>query len=124
PPRAVAADSPSGLSSHGEAGQGPVLLAHKPIPFSALKVGQLISSAAACCGELLVRMIGSPRALVEETGKGNLRLASPDEFASLALVRPVDSHKGTFGHALIVAGSLGKSGAAVLAGLGSLHSGA
>jgi len=120
----LAVDTPSGLPSDGEAGQGPVLRAHKTITFTAPKMGQLISSDAPCCGELLVRMIGSPPALVEEIGKGNLRLASPDEFASLALVRPVDSHKGTFGHALIVAGSLGKSGAAVLAGLGSLHSGA
>src|SRR5213595_993914 len=79
----LAVDTPSGLPSDGEAGQGPVLRAHKTITFTAPKVGQLISSDAPCCGELLVRMIGSPPALVEETGKGNLRLASPDEFASL-----------------------------------------
>jgi NAD(P)H-hydrate epimerase len=42
----------------------------------------------------------------------------------MPLVRPADSNKGTFGHALLLAGSLGKSGAAVLAGLAALRSGA
>jgi NAD(P)H-hydrate epimerase len=40
------------------------------------------------------------------------------------LVRPRDSNKGTFGHALVVAGSFGKSGAAVLAGRAALRAGA
>lgn len=39
-------------------------------------------------------------------------------------IRPKDGHKGTFGNVLIVAGSVGMSGAAVLAGLGALRSGA
>ena len=38
--------------------------------------------------------------------------------------RPVAGHKGTFGHVLIAAGSVGMSGAAALAGLGALRSGA
>jgi len=71
-----------------------------------------------------VRLIGSPPALVDEVGKGNLRWAGPEEFVSLPLIRAVDSHKGTFGHVLVVAGSLGKSGAAVLAGSASLYAGA
>jgi NAD(P)H-hydrate epimerase len=120
----VAVDTPSGLPSDGEAAQGPVLRAHKTVTFIAPKVGQLISPDAPCCGELLVRLIGSPPALVDEVGKGNLRWAGPEEFAKLPLIRPADSHKGTFGHVLVVAGSLGKSGAAVLAGSASLYAGA
>jgi len=120
----VAADIPSGLPSDGEAAQGPVLRAHKTVTFVAPKVGQLISADAACCGELLVRLIGSPPELADEVGKGPIRWAGPHEFAALPLIRRPDSHKGTFGHTLIVAGSLGKSGAAILAGQASLHAGA
>jgi hydroxyethylthiazole kinase-like uncharacterized protein yjeF len=68
--------------------------------------------------------IGSPWKLVEATGKGTVHWAGPDEFAGMPLVRAADSHKGTFGHAVIVAGSRGKSGAAVLAGYACLRAGA
>jgi NAD(P)H-hydrate epimerase len=62
--------------------------------------------------------------LVEEIGHGALRWVEPQEFAQLPLVRSVDSHKGLYGHALIVAGSLGKSGAAVMAAYAALRAGA
>jgi len=120
----LAVDTPSGLPSDGQAAEGPVLRAHLTVTFTAAKVGQLVSRDAACCGELQVRPIGSPVSLVEETGKQSLRVSGFDEFASLPLVRAADSHKGTFGHALLIAGSLGKSGAAILSGLGCLRSGA
>lgn len=120
----LAVDTPSGLPSDGEAAEGPVLRAHLTVTFTAAKVGQLISRDAACCGELQVRQIGSPASLIEEIGKQNMRVSGPDEFISLPLVRAADSHKGTFGHALLIAGSLGKSGAAILSGLGCLRAGA
>ena len=120
----LAVDTPSGLSSDGEFPDGPVLYAHRTVTFTAPKVGQLISQKAGACGVLEVVNIGSPSALIEETGKGALRWIGPDEFASMPLVRAADSHKGNFGHVLIVAGSRGKSGAAVLAGYASLRGGA
>jgi hydroxyethylthiazole kinase-like uncharacterized protein yjeF len=120
----VAVDTPSGLPSDGEVAAGPVLRAHKTITFTGPKIGQLISPDAPCCGELSVKHIGTPLSLIEETGKNALRWAGPDEFRSLPLVRAADSHKGTFGHVLVVGGSLGKSGAAVLAGYAALSSGA
>jgi len=57
---------------------------------------------------LEVCAIGSPAALVENR-QGTLRWAGPDEFDQLPLVRSVKSHKGTFGHVLLVAGSLGRA---------------
>jgi hydroxyethylthiazole kinase-like uncharacterized protein yjeF len=120
----LAVDTPSGLPSDGEPAQGRVLRAHHTVTFTAPKVGQLISRDAAAVGSLEVVNIGSPAALVEEVGKGALRWIEPEEFARLPLVRPADAHKGTFGHVLIVAGSLGKSGAAVLAGRAALCGGA
>jgi NAD(P)H-hydrate epimerase len=120
----VAVDTPSGLPSDGEAASGPILQAHWTVTFTAPKIGQLISPQAGCCGQLVVREIGSPAALVEQTGKGSLRWAGPDEFAELPLIRAAESHKGTFGHALVIAGSLGKSGAAIMAGYTALRAGA
>jgi hydroxyethylthiazole kinase-like uncharacterized protein yjeF len=120
----LAVDTPSGLPSDGPGSEGPVLQAHRTVTFTAPKVSQLLSQNAGAVGALEVCAIGSPAELVEEIGKGTLRWAGPDEFARLPLVRPVKSHKGTFGHVLLVAGSLGKSGAAILSGRGALRAGA
>ncbi len=53
-----------------------------------------------------------------------LRWLEPGEFRDIPLRRRADSNKGTYGHAVIVAGSRGKSGAAALAGWGALRAGA
>jgi hydroxyethylthiazole kinase-like uncharacterized protein yjeF len=120
----LAVDTPSGLPSDGERPEGPVLAAHCTTTFTAPKIGQLTGAGAEACGTLQLVSIGSPAKLVEATGKGTVRWAGPDEFAGMPLVRAADSHKGTFGHAVIVAGSRGKSGAAVLAGHACLRAGA
>lgn len=120
----LAVDTPSGLPSDGPRAEGPVLRAHRTVTFTAPKIGQLLSREADAVGALEVSAIGSPVSLVDEIGKGSLRWAGPDEFAGLPLVRSVKSHKGTFGHVLLVAGSLGKSGAAILSGRGALRAGA
>jgi len=120
----VAVDTPSGLPSDGEPAAGPIIQAHLTVTFTAPKVGQLVSPQAGCCGQLVVREIGSPAALIEETGKGTLRWAGPDEFAGLPLIRAAESHKGTYGHVLLVAGSLGKSGAAIMSGYAAMRTGA
>jgi ADP-dependent NAD(P)H-hydrate dehydratase / NAD(P)H-hydrate epimerase len=120
----LAIDTPSGLPSDGEAPEGSVLAAHWTTTFTAPKPGQLTGPGAEACGTLQVVSIGSPAKLVEATGKGTVRWAGPDEFAEMPLVRAADSYKGTFGHAVVVAGSRGKSGAAVLAGYACLRAGA
>jgi NAD(P)H-hydrate epimerase len=120
----VAVDIPSGMSSDGEAVEGSVVCAHYTVTFTAPKIGQLVSNDSSRCGGLNVRAIGTQPALIDELGKGNLRCAGPDEFAKLPLIRPADSNKGLYGHILVIAGSAGKSGAAVLAGTGALKAGA
>src|SRR5712692_9524748 len=120
----LSVDTPSGLPSDGEATAGPVIRAHRTVTFTAPKVSQLMSRDAHAVGALEVCAIGSPAALVEEIGQGTLRWAGPDEFARLPLVRSVKSHKGSFGHVLLIAGSLGKTGAAILSGRGALRAGA
>ena len=120
----LSVDTPSGLPSDGEAAAGPVLFAHHTVTFTAPKLGQLVSPHAEACGVLEVVSIGSPAKLAEELGSRNVHWAAPDEFGSLPLVRAADSHKGLYGHVLLLAGSLGKSGAAILAGRAALRGGA
>ena len=84
----------------------------------------MFSPDASACGDLIVRAIGTPTKLVEEIGKGSVRCSGAGEFAQLPLLRPADSHKGLYGNVLIVAGSAGKSGAAILAGTAALKAGA
>jgi hydroxyethylthiazole kinase-like uncharacterized protein yjeF len=123
-PLILAVDSPSGLPSDGQDAEGVVLRAHHTVTFTAPKIGQLVSRDAAAIGALRVANIGSPAALAEEVGKGELRWVEPQEFAELPLVRATDGHKGLYGHILVVAGSLGKSGAAVMSGYAALRAGA
>lgn len=120
----LAVDTPSGLPSDGQRAEGPVLRAHRTVTFTAPKVGQLVSQDAAVVGALSVCPIGSPAELIEEVGEGTVRWCEPQEFSGLPLVRAADSHKGSFGHVLLVSGSVGKTGAAVMAGRGALRAGA
>ena len=124
PEGVVAVDTPSGLPSDGESSEGPIIRAHATVTFTAPKIGQLVSPDSTCCGRLHVRDIGSPTQLIEELGKGTVRWIEPREFLELPLLRQADSHKGKFGHVLVIAGSLGKSGAAILASRGALRAGA
>jgi hydroxyethylthiazole kinase-like uncharacterized protein yjeF len=124
PEAILAVDTPSGLPSDGESSQGPVLQAHATVTFTAPKLGQLVSIDAPSCGRLRVRAIGSPPELIDEVGKSKVRWIEPGEFQDLPFVRRPDSNKGNFGHVLLVAGSRGKSGAAILAGRAALRAGA
>jgi NAD(P)H-hydrate epimerase len=124
PPMILAVDIPSGLSSEAQDSGGPVVVADCTVTFTAPKVGQLVSPRADRVGRLEVRQIGTPRELLDSDAHLKLHWLEPREFRLLPLVRRRDSNKGTYGHALIVAGSVGKSGAAVLASRGALRAGA
>jgi ADP-dependent NAD(P)H-hydrate dehydratase / NAD(P)H-hydrate epimerase len=120
----VAVDIPSGLASDGQDFPGSAILADFTVTFTAPKIGQLVSARAANCGELVVRNIGTPPELFEADPQLKIRWLEPGEFRVLPLARDPAANKGTYGHALMVAGSLGKSGAALLASRGALRSGA
>ena len=120
----VAVDIPSGLNSDTGEVSGPVIVADYTVTFTAPKPGLLLRDGPSHVGQLVVRDIGSPPALIEETGKRTLRWSEPREFAKFAVPRKAAGHKGDYGHALIVAGSVGKSGAAVLASWAALRAGA
>jgi hydroxyethylthiazole kinase-like uncharacterized protein yjeF len=120
----VAVDIPSGLPADGGLAAGPIVNADYTITFTAPKTGMFSSNANDHLGQLMVSEIGSSRALVEQVGKGRLAWSEPQEFENLARRRKPDSNKGNYGHALIVAGSYGKSGAAIMSSWAALRAGA
>jgi len=120
----VAVDMPSGLASDAQDFGGPVVSADFTVTLSAPKLGQLVLPRASSCGVLVVRNIGTPPELFESDPHLKIHWIEPGEFQFLPLKRDLDVNKGTYGHALIIAGSVGKSGAAVLSGRGALRSGA
>jgi NAD(P)H-hydrate epimerase len=75
-------------------------------------------------GEWRVAPIGTPAYVYENDASLFLNLLGREDLAPFARKRASGSHKGDYGHALIVGGSLGKSGAAALAALGALRAGA
>jgi ADP-dependent NAD(P)H-hydrate dehydratase / NAD(P)H-hydrate epimerase len=119
----LAVDIPSGLSADTFEAIGPSVKADLTVALAAPKIAHIFPPAADRIGELVVAPIGIPPFLFS---KPELRL----ELVEEADVRPFfrkrqrDSHKGTYGHLLVVAGSLGKSGAAALAGRAGLRMGA
>src|SRR5271156_91636 len=120
----VAVAIPSGLPADGEASPGPVIDADYTVTFTAPKVGMFSGDGGERLGQLMVSDIGSSRALIEEVGQGKIFWSEPHEFGIFARRRRPDGNKGNYGHALIVAGSYGKSGAAVMASWAALRVGA
>ena len=72
----------------------------------------------------MIADIGIPRPVIDELEGPHLELLTRERMRELSPARAADSHKGDFGRVLIVAGSRGKTGAAHLAALGALRSGA
>ncbi|RMG43628.1 MAG: NAD(P)H-hydrate dehydratase [Acidobacteria bacterium] len=119
----VAVDIPSGLDASSPALPGPAVAADLTVTFARPKVAHLLPPAEGHCGNLVVVDIGIPDAAIAATAP-DLHVLTDEEAGRLWPPRPPDSHKGTYGHVLVVGGGVGKSGAAALAGLGALRAGA
>ena len=87
------------------------------------KAGLMRFPGAERAGRVQVLDIGVPVGLPEERGI-DIEVATSQWVASHLPPRPLDSHKGTYGHALVVAGSRHYVGAAWLASQASVRTGA
>ena len=119
----VAVDIPSGLSSDTASILGPCVRADMTVTLAAPKIAHVLPPAEEFVGELIVAPIGIPAALFDNPGL-KLDLVGPGDVRPFFLRRKRDAHKGAFGHVLVVAGSIGKTGAAALAGKAALRAGA
>ncbi len=122
--RVVSVDVPSGLSADTADVMGEAIEADLTVTFAAPKVAHMLPPAEDRCGEVVVADIGIPREVVEGIDGPRLEIITPGEVIGRLEPREAESHKGDYGRVLVVAGSVGKTGAAHLAGFAAVKSGA
>jgi NAD(P)H-hydrate epimerase len=117
----VAVDVPTGVDSDSGYAAGVAFRADVTVTMGLPKVGLLLPPGASFAGDLAVADIGMPRALLD--GAAGIDLL--DSFSAVPSIpdRPFDAYKNRMGHLLLIAGSPGKAGAALLGGRAALRTG-
>jgi hydroxyethylthiazole kinase-like uncharacterized protein yjeF len=124
-PLIVSLDVPSGLNADSATLTGEAVQADLTVTFTAPKTANVLPPASHYNGELIVANIGSPPALLEAAETQTFLIEEGDAREWLVKTRYApDSYKNTHGHALIIAGSRGMTGAAVLCGKAAMRAGA
>jgi len=117
----IAVDVPSGADADVMGDQtGAVARADAIVTFTAPRPAHVFGNLTP--GPTLIAAIGTPPEAIESSL--NLQVITPKEISELVGPRPRDSNKGMYGHVLVAGGSLGKTGAAAMAGFSALRSGA
>ena len=116
----VAVDLPSGIDANTGFPLGAAVRADVTVTFVLPKIGISIYPGLDYAGRIYVADITTPEHL--ETGIP-YELLTRASVSGILKPRRADTHKGTYGHLFILAGSPGKTGAATLASLGALRSG-
>ena len=119
----VSVDIPSGLNSDTGEAAGDTVRADVTVTLAFPKRGLLESCALEYIGNVEVIDIGIPETLSDPL-QSDLDLVTPDDLRPLLPKRSRTSHKGTYGHLLIVSGAQGYAGALVLASGAAARSGA
>lgn len=115
----VALDLPSGVCADTGRVLGAALRADLTVTFHAPKRGLHHAPGVRLAGDVVVADIGAP-----PPSSAGARLVGAQELALSSTPRALDAHKGTGGHVLVIAGSPGRTGAALLCGLGAIRAGA
>jgi NAD(P)H-hydrate epimerase len=122
--RVLAVDLPSGISADSGDIIGEHLRADFCVTFTAPKFAHVYAPACERVGEWVVKQIGTPPEALESDPSLLLNLALRRDVAWIGKPRVAAANKGNFGHVLILAGSLGKTGAAAMAARAALRAGA
>ena len=117
----VSADIPSGVEADTGRILGTAVEAVRTVTFTLPKAGHFVGKGALCTGELTVADIGIPADLVQGQEYPVAAVERPDVRLPR---RPRDAHKGDFGRVYILGGSMGLSGAPVMAAQAAVRSGA
>lgn len=119
----VAVDLPSGIHADTGVVMGAAVRASLTVTFGAPKLGLYLGAGIDHAGLIRIVDIGIPQAFVDEVESRTMLITPASTRLALPERRP-SAHKGTFGHAGIIAGSVGKTGAAALAAKAALRMGA
>jgi NAD(P)H-hydrate epimerase len=120
----VSIDVPSGLSADSVEPIGDSIAATLTVTLAAPKLPLVLPPGELRTGRLVIADIGIPSAVIEALDGPRVELLTRSGMRGLLVPRAQDSHKGDYGHVLLVGGSPGKTGAAHLAAVGALRSGA
>ncbi|RJQ13883.1 MAG: NAD(P)H-hydrate dehydratase [Nitrospiraceae bacterium] len=119
----ISLDVPSGISSDTGQTMGCAVRANATVTFGLPKRGHLLYPGAEHTGKLYIEDIGFPRQLIV-SDKVKINIPTKEDICNMLPQRPKYSHKGTYGHVLLVGGSKGKTGAALMAARACLRAGA
>jgi len=119
----VAIDIPSGLDTDNGKPLGVAVQAEMTVALGFPKLGEVIYPGLKFIGELAIADIGIAEEAIAEVAP-KTELLDRETIRGLVPRREPDTHKGTYGHLLVVAGSRGKTGAAILACRAAMRSGA
>ncbi|MGC2063436.1 MAG: NAD(P)H-hydrate dehydratase [Thermodesulfovibrionales bacterium] len=119
----ISVDIPSGLSSDDGRIMGEAVKSDATVTFGLPKIGHYLHPGAEYTGRLFVEDIGFPRELII-SDRIMTEVVVRRDAVLLVPERPAYSHKGIYGHVLILAGSRGKTGAALMAARACLRAGA
>ncbi len=120
----VAVDLPTGLSADHAEPIGECIRANITVTLAAPKLPLVLPPGEAQAGSIVVADIGIPPEVVDGLSGPRIELLTREAMREILQPRESDSHKGDYGHVLVIAGSRGKTGAAHLAAVGALRSGA
>jgi len=120
----LAVDLPTGISADSGDLIGEHLRADFSVTFTAPKMAHVFPPACEHVGEWEVKQIGTPREALEGDPELSLNYTCRQDAPWVGEPRPAAAHKGDYGHVLILAGSIGKTGAAALAARAALRAGA
>jgi ADP-dependent NAD(P)H-hydrate dehydratase / NAD(P)H-hydrate epimerase len=118
----VSVDLPSGIHADTGAVLGTAVCASLTVTFGLPKVGLYVGPGIDHAGQVHIADIGIPAAYVDAV-ESRLSLITSQAVRRLLPRRSPSAHKGTFGHAGIIAGSVGKTGAAAIAATAALRVG-
>lgn len=119
----ISIDIPSGISSDTGQVMGIAIRADTTITFGLPKRGHLLYPGAEYTGRLIIENIGFPEELLNSDDL-MIEVLERDKVSSLIPERHPYSHKGDYGHVLVVGGSKGKTGAVIMAARACLRTGA
>ena len=119
----IAVDLPSGLDSDTGKTEGSCIKAVMTVTMALPKRGLLLYPGAKFVGKLEVADIGIPQSVIDSQNLSTI-LIQPSCALKLLPERPRDGHKGLFGRVLVIAGSVGLTGASAMASLSALRVGA